>query len=251
MAKLTSLESKFSVSEPQSLKSTVNFKVSDDLKASLDYAYPSEAVGMSISGDSWSVGHTVKTQTTKLQLKRSLGDTKLQFSQTVPNNKWYLVPSLRIQATRGGLFGKRSTLQGAWDFQKRSGVLRGVVFSPGAEPLLKAKAAYDTDKGPTVALKARLGAGLLDSLQLKHTSGRGLRVSCRSKIEGGPSVKSAYNLQSQTLRLSAKHTPQPAFDASYSGKGEGRLDKLTVDLALPLGGKGGSARVVLGLKWLV
>lgn len=34
MAKLTSLESKFCVSEPQSIKSTVNFKVSDDLKAS-------------------------------------------------------------------------------------------------------------------------------------------------------------------------------------------------------------------------
>lgn len=51
-----------------------------------------------------------------------------------------------LQATRGGLFGKRSTLQGVWDFQKRSGLLRGVAFSPGEDPLLKAKAAYDTDK---------------------------------------------------------------------------------------------------------
>lgn len=240
LPKLLQFEEVLDINSPSSSSKAV-LKFGDSLKCTIVKDQGSKQnFQFAYSGDNYSLTYNVQKQDFKGKLHQKLGGVNFKLSQTVPGNRWFLVPSPRVKASTSLLDG-RDTIYAKWDFQRRSGKVGDKIYF-SLDGGVDCKTYVEANSTGTLqyGLRAKLNRGLAHSAAIKCHSALGPQYVLKSHPMQEAKLKATYLPQSKRLELEGKL--RPTFLV--------RNLLVTVSYAVPLEEKESAPNGTVSLKWL-
>jgi hypothetical protein len=181
-----------------------------------------------------------------MKLKKSINDsTKLTISQTVPNNKWFLVPNPAFKIIHNSsIEGKANTVTEVnWDTLTRMGGASTRIYT-GDDHSYKAQLEMHSKLGMKMTARAKLRKGLVHSVAAQIGNKTPAKVTLKSRFaEKSLKLDTSYVVGMNVVKFEAKRVGERPSDG-------GPRTTTMVEALVPVGKSSimESAKVVIGIK---